>query len=290
MRIFGLLLIFILFAACTTKSIKKDAGVSDSKFSANAYIINETVNMRSGNSLNSQIIDKLNDGQPVQIIRNVNGWYEIFDDERNKGWVRSDMVGPKELSRTLSAAAFVDSILPGFNSEMYFDKTDLYKTIYVILPDSYYTSKNKAQIYATEIGKDYQKFVYPGHLEIRVMEKNRENLYLRIQLKSIGDGNMPVPIINKGRLVSIDENNWQIKMNIAVPVDITDAELLEQARSISSVYELPYSKIEIFQIADNDDGRTYLSDHNIKPKNSSICKLYYLEDKDGEYHKFNYCK
>lgn len=289
MRFGSLLLILIIFFACSKKSIKKDSAL-DLKSTSTAYIIKETVNLRSVNNTNSEIIKKLNDGQSVSIIRNVNGWYEIFDDEQDKGWLRSDMVGPKELSRTLLASTFVDSVIPRFKTDIYFDNTDLYKTIYLILPQTYYKSSIKAEAYATQIGKIYQKKVYPGNLEIRIMQKNREDLFARLQLKAIGDANMPIPIIKKGRLVSIDQINWQIKMNIAVPEEVTNSELLKQARSISSKYDLPYSKIEIFQAVDNKSGRTYLIDHTKKPSDLSICKLYYFEDKDGEYYKYNHCE
>lgn len=197
MRLISLLLILIVLFACTKKSIKNDGGSPESKSASTAYVIKETVNLRGDNNTNSQIIKKLNDGQPVSIIRNVNGWYETYDNERNKGWLRSDMVGPKELSRTLLATAFIDSVLPGFKSEMYFDKTYLYKIIYLILPKSYYVSSGKAETYAMQIGKAYQKAVYPGSLEIRVMKENREDLFIRLQLNAIGDANMPVPIIKK---------------------------------------------------------------------------------------------
>lgn len=287
MRWLSLLIILIVLFACTKKSIIKDGELSIS--ASTAYIIKETVNLRSANNTNSQIIKKLNDGQPVSILRNENGWYEIYDDENNKGWLRSDMVGPRELSRTLLATTFVDSVLPSFKTELYFDRTDLYKTIYLILPNKYYVSKANAESYAVKIGKAYQESVYPGKLEIRIMQKNRKDLFTHLQLEAIGNANMPVPIIKKGRLISLNQTHWRIKMNIAVPSDITNSELLNQARIISEKYELPYTKVEIFQTIDNNEGWIYLNDHKKKPLDPEICKLYYLEDKDGEYYKFNSC-
>lgn len=288
MRFLSFFLSLILLFACTKKSIKKDEEISD--LSSTAYVIKETVNMRSDNSTSSQIIKKLNDGQEVNIIRNDNGWYEIYDNEREKGWLRSDMVGPKELSRTLLATAFVDSLLPGLNADMYFDKTDLYKTIYLVLPHKYYDSQKNAAMYAKKIGKKYQEKVYPGNLEIRIMKKNREDLFTQLQLEAIGNANIPIPIIRKGRLISLNQENWQILINIAVPSDITKSELLNQARVISAKYDLPYKKIEIFQAVDNKTGRIYLNNHTKKPFDTGICKLYYLEDKDGEYYKYNTCR
>jgi hypothetical protein len=132
-RLYSLLFILIVFFACTKEVIKKESEATGAESASTAYVINETVNLRSNNNTNSTIIKKLKDGQQVSIIHNLDGWYEIYDDEHNQGWLRSDMVGPKELSRTVLATTFVDSVLPGFKSKMYFDKTDLYKTIYLIL-------------------------------------------------------------------------------------------------------------------------------------------------------------
>jgi uncharacterized protein YgiM (DUF1202 family) len=289
-RLINMLFVLILVFSCTNEIIKKEIETTDTESVSTAYVINETVNLRSNNNINSTIIKKLKDGQKVSILRNVKGWYEIYDDEHNKGWLRSDMVGPKELSRTKLASVFVDSILPAYNTSMYFDKTDLYKTIYLILPESYYQSVDKAEKLARKIGLAYQEKVYPGALEIRIMKKNTDDLFTRVNLKAIGNANMPVPIIDKGRLISINQKNWRVKINVAVPEDISKSDLLKQARSISSKYELPYIKVEIFQAIDNHMGRSYLKNHNEKPTDPGICKLYYLEDKEGEYYKYNHCE
>jgi hypothetical protein len=289
MRLLCCIFLLTIFFACTKESLKRDTSL-DLALTSQVYVIKEVVNLRGSNSTSSPIIKKLNDGQSVTIIRNINGWYEIYDDELTKGWLRSDMVGPRNLSRTLLATAFVDSILPNYKADIYFDNTDLYKTIYLILPQTYYKSVGKAETYARQIGKKYQEKVYPGSLEVRIMHKNREYLFSRLKLKAIGDANMPVPIIKKGRLLSVDQNNWQIQIYIAVPPEITNSELLEQARSISAKYDLPYSKVEIFQALDSTIGRTNLKNNNLKPENPKICKLYYLEDKDGEYYKYNHCE
>ncbi|MBN1409152.1 MAG: SH3 domain-containing protein [Calditrichaceae bacterium] len=289
-RLLKICFLLIVLAACTKESLKKETTLTDRESASTAFVIKETVNLRSNNTTHSAIIKKLNDGQQVRIIRNVNGWYEIYDDENNTGWLRSDMVGPKELSRTKLAAAFVDSILPAYNSTVYFDNTDLYKTIYLILPESYYQSENKAESLAGKIGAVYQEKVYPGDLEIRIMKKNTDDLFSRIYLKAIGNADLPVPIIQKGRLISLYQKNWQIKIGIAVPADISKSELLQQARSISAKYELPYNKVEIIQAIDNSIGQSYLLNHSRKPADVSVCKLYYLEDKDGEYYKYNHCE
>ena len=81
------------------------------------------------------------------------------------------------------------------------------------------------------------------------MNNSNEKLFTRLQLKAIDNPTLPVPIIKKGRLVSINQKNWQVKISIAVPPDITNSELLEQARDISAIYELPYNKVEIYQVA-----------------------------------------
>ena len=122
------------------------------------------------------------------------------------------------------------------------------------------------------------------------MNNSNEELFTRLQLKAIDNPTLPIPIIKKGRLVSINQKNWQVKISIAVPPDITNSELLEQARDISAIYELPYNKVEIYQVINNTLGRTYSKNHIQKPSDIRMCKLYYLEDKDGEYYIYNHCE
>lgn len=66
--------------------MKKKTETLKAESISTAYVIKETVNLRSNNK-NSAIIKQLINGQQISIIRNVNGWYEVYDDERNIGWL-----------------------------------------------------------------------------------------------------------------------------------------------------------------------------------------------------------
>jgi hypothetical protein len=286
----GLTAIFLIFS-CNPRAVKKE--IPKPKPAPNypaAYIIKETVNLRADGNTASTVVKQLKDGEKVYLIQNEQGWYEVRDENGDQGWLRSDLVGPEDLSYTRKATFFVDSLLPRFNSQMFFDKEDLYKTAYLILPDEYYKSESKAETYAKELGTLYQEKVYPGDVELRVMTKDRKNLFKRINIQAIGNPNTPVPVIEAGRLISLTESNHHVKVKIAVKEDPGDKELLGEARKISRQYELPYTKAEIYIARDIKAGLEYLKDPSNKPVNpETICLLYYLEDKDGEYYKFDFC-
>jgi hypothetical protein len=93
-------------------------------------------------------------------------------------------------------------------------------------------------------------------------------------LAAAGTGAISAPFLTIGRIVSIKEKNYTLQIELAVPQKSGDQELLALARSISHGYGLPVKKVEIF----------VRNEENLK-----ICRLYYLEDKDGEFYQFS-CK
>lgn len=254
------------------------------------YVLKENVNLRAGGNTRSEIVNTLSDGDEVRIHRNVRGWYEITADNHAHGWIRSDLIGPRSLSHTRMAAAFTDSTLPAFKSELYFDKTELYRTIYLILPENYYGSESGANAQARKIGDAYQEMVYQGDIEIRVMKPTTQELFSKIHLPAIGDAEIPVPILDHGWLVSLKTpKKYQVVLNIAVPETVRDTDLLQMARNISGIYGYPYTKAEIFMVNDNVNGLRQLHMTNQSLSDPSDCRLYYLEDKDGELYKYGYC-
>lgn len=78
-------------------------------------------------------------------------------------------------------------------------------------------------------------------------------------------------------------------VHIAVPQSVNNQQLLKMARNISGAYDYSFTKIEIYIAADTAEGLAYLEDTNQKPLNTHVCRLYYLEDKNGEDYRFNYC-
>jgi uncharacterized protein YgiM (DUF1202 family) len=187
----------LLFLSCNPSTVKKESvSVPQASIFPPLYVIKEQVNMRSQPSSRSPKIGVLEDGDELQVLKNKNGWYQIITDEGKKGWLRSDLAGPRTMSLTRMASAFTDSLLPAFGAKMFFDKTDLYKTIYLTMQSNFYTSQKKARNETQKIGRAYQKKVYHGALEIRVLHPQTEELFLRVKLPAVGMAKVPLPILN----------------------------------------------------------------------------------------------
>ena len=288
------LLIILLFLACTKTAVKKEVieppqEVVETVQYPTAYVIKETVNIRSAADMKSQIIAVLNDGEKIELLKNKNGWYRIKTENKKTGWVRSDMVGPKNLSRTLMAAVFVDSVLPDYNVKMFFDKKKLYKIAYLIFPEQEYKNKKTLKLKAEKIGKDYQQKVYAGAVELRVMKTDEKTLFTKIKLKALAKADIAYPVLTYGRLIDLSVNSKdELTIKISVPDSVIDNSLLKMAKNISKLYDYRIRKIEILFGRDTLDGIDFLNDPK-KEKKSPFCRLYYLEDDAGEYYKFNQC-
>jgi hypothetical protein len=281
----------LIVFSCSPKIAEKAAPESElPQPIASAYVIKETVNLRNTANTQSPVIKQLKDGEKIQIFRNRDGWYEIRDANQQAGWLRSDLVGPRALSRTALAAAFVDSILPAFRSTMYFDNEKRYQKVYIILPPEYYRSEDSAREQALKIARSYQERVYPGQLDIVVLKEDRENLFVRSSLPAIGRAEIPVPILSLGRLITLQEENGQITIGLALRSDASNDELLHLARQTAHTYDESFSKVEVFIVKDVAERLQYLREMSQKPSDAGICLLYFREDKDGEFYRFQFCK
>jgi uncharacterized protein YgiM (DUF1202 family) len=286
-----IILTILLFLSCSKQLIKENTPQKAERKSNNPaiYIIKESVNLRSRPTVNSSIVKELKDGSRLELIKNSGGWYYIKDEENTSGWIRSDLAGPKKLSRTLSASAFIDSTMPAYNTKMFFDSHQLYKIIYLIFPRQEYNDANKLLAKAKKIALKYQKEVYPGALEIRIMNPDEKTLFRKLKIKAYAIADYPIPIIRFGRLIDLSvtpKNELMIK--IAAPDSIPNGDLLKMAKNISKIYDYRIEKIEILIADDSMDGIKFLQ-KPLKQKNSPLCRLYYLEDANGEFYKFNQC-
>jgi SH3-like domain-containing protein len=283
--------IILLLLSCSKTIVQKDVPKTEEikPIYPTAYIIKESVNIRTKPTAKAPIKTQLKDGDKIELIKNQKGWYHITNAENIDGWVRSDMVGPKNLSRTILASAFIDSTLPNFNVKMFFDKKDLYKIVYLIFPDQDYKNPKNLKMKAKKIAKQYQKEVYPGAVELRIMRTDEKTLFKKIKLKPRSIADIPHPIIRHGRLIELSVNSKdELIIKIVVPDSIGNQKLLKMAKNISKIYDYRIKKIEIFMGLDSQEGIEYLKrpkDH----KKSTLCKLYYLEDAAGEYHSFKQC-
>ena len=291
MQRFLLAIIFIISIwACSPSGVKKDTTGSPFKGIYPAlYVVKEQVNLRSKPGLSGAVIATLSDGDEIQVIENKNGWYYLNTDNGKQGWLRSDLAGPRSMSLTRMASAFSDSILPAFNAKMFFDKTDLFSKVYLTLPPSFYSSKKKAKMLARKIGKVYQKKVYSGNIEILVMRPKSDELFLSMNLPAVGLTDIPIPILKHGVLFNLEETDRKVAIYVAVSNTVTNKALLKAARDISAIYDYPYTKAEIYMVTNSTAGRHYLQHFNTPPNDKSVCRLYYLEDGDGEDYRFNFC-
>lgn len=281
---------FISIWACSPSGVKKEtSGSSTLGIYPPLYIIKEQVNLRSEAGLTGNIITTLNDGDEIQVIENKNGWYHMNADDGKQGWLRSDLAGPRTMSRTRMASAFSDSILPAFRSKIFFDKTDLFRKVYLTLPASYYSSQKNASNQAEKIGKAYQQKVYPGAIDILVMRPESEELFFNLTLPAAGIAEVPIPILKHGILFDLKRSNSTVAIYVAVPVTVSDKVLLKTARDISAAYDYPFTKAEVYMVTNSVSGLRYLGHFDTPAEDKGVCRLYYLEDGDGEDYRFNFC-
>lgn len=285
-----LLVSLVLLIGCGTKAARKPTPPPVSApVIPPVYVIREKVNIRSENNTHSEIVTTLTDGEEIVILENRDGWYLIRFEGAQTGWIRSDLVGPKTLSRTILARAFVDSTLPAFSTEVFFDTQELYKVIYMILPEPAYASKTKTAEEAKKLGRVYQDKVYPGDLEIRVLKPGPEKeLFMKVYLEAVNIADVPIPVLKYGRLYALDTpQKGDVRLRILVPPSVDDSELLAMARSISAIYAYPFTKAEIYMVEDSREGLSYLENRTADTAGRNVIRLYYLEDKDGEYYQFD---
>jgi len=294
-KLLSLLMLLIFLFSCGPQTVKKEEAKEKplpviTAGMIKAYVLREAINLRRAANTRSSVVKQLTSGEPVYIKKNLKGWYAVQTEDGQEGFTRSDLVGPRSLSYTTLASAFVDSLLPNFKAEMFFDKTDLYKTVYLTLQSEYYTSKKKANDFARKIGLAYQQKVYPGTVELRILKPDSKELFSKVQLKAIGMGDLTLPVLDFGRLIRLDNSAMEVALFIAVPDSINDQSLLKSARKISSHFAYPVSKVEVVFAVDNPQGIALLQKLPEKQGvERKICRLYYLEDKDGEYYKLNAC-
>ncbi len=292
MRKIKYLALVCLLLACVPKELKKKepSQLKDSLAAIESYVLKESVNLRAASSTESGIVCRMVDGDAIQVIDNQMGWYKVITEDGRQGWIRSNLAGPRNLSMTRMASVFVDTMLQDFNAEMYFDKKDLYKTLYLTLPEPAYKSKTEVSSLAKKIGRLYQEKVYPGKIEIRVLNPQSQELFLRLNLTAIGIANVPVPFLLTGRLLKLQEKNKTVTLVVAVSDSINNKMLLKTARNISAQYDYPFRKTDIYFVSAAQAGLSFAKDMSIEPKDKSICRLYYFEDKNGEDYYFDFCQ
>ncbi len=269
------ILFLLYFSACTPRVTQKapsaEPALPQTAQTLRAYVIKETVNVRQASTTGSAIVATLEDGSPVQILENKNGWYHIVMENGKSGWVRSDLVGPRNLSKTIMAAAFNDSIMPNFSAQLFIDKNKPYKVIYLQFEKHPGT---KMDLYVKRIVNAYQEKVYRGAVTVHVLRPNSDQFLKSYTFKSRGIAEIPLPVLPAGILQKVELHNNNIKLHIVMNTPATHQTLLKVARKASGRYSYPFEKAEII----------------IRARPSKQCLLYYVEDAYGEDYYFDRCQ
>jgi len=276
--IFSLL---FLFACVSKKKLELSETLDPDKdlTSKNNYlwVFNPSVNIRENDAINSRMVNQIVDGDSVLVLTNKKGWYHIRTEDNKSGWVRSDLLGPKNLSAFRQAVSFAQDLKEKDKTELFFDKKLYHKRIYITYASTAYNSSKEIEIKTNELVKKYQKKVYRGELTVRVLKPGTDEEYLTQVYEGDKNADPVLPIIPFGFIQSVDRNDpLTITLSYSMPAEISNQELLETARHISSTFPLSYQRVEI----------RFTDLHSPKDK---ICRLWFREDQSGEEYAFNQC-
>jgi hypothetical protein len=235
------------------------------------------VNIRETNVPSAPKMAQLSDGDSVAVLANRNGWYQVRTEESNTGWVRTDLLGPKNLSAFRRAVSFVDSLHDKEMITVFFDKKLYHKRIYISFPIELYSSKSVIESKTRKLVDNFQARVYRGEVTARVLKPGTEEEYLTIVVKGVNNADPLLPIIPFGIISKVIPKYAQgIKIEYEIPTDVPDQQLLDTARKLSGEYPLTYQMIE-FTFVDESDSAT------------EQCRLWFREDENGEDYKFSPC-
>lgn len=235
------------------------------------------VNVREAARENAEKLTQLNDGDSVAVLANRNGWYEIRTSEKTSGWVRSDLLGPKNFSAFKRAVSFVDSLREKNGIEIFFDKKLYHKRIYIRFPAAMYQSRSQIEDGTTAILHAYQQEVYRGDVSARVLKPDSEEEFMTMDFSGEVNADPLLPVIPFGFLKQAHRRYAQgITLTYIVPDSLSDQQLLETARTLSASYPLTYKRIEISFITN-------------RTRRENNCRLWFVEDARGEEFKLNEC-
>ena len=269
-------LIFILtiiFFDCTAK---KELGIPLEYTEKGKYLwaFRQTVNIRKTNSTSSIKIGEIADGDSVFVTLNKNGWYKVISSDQKRGWIRSDLLGPRNLSTFIKAVPFIENLKGKDNIEIYFDKTLQHKCIYISYPKSFYKSKSKIEKKTRQLIRNYQNQVYRGDVTAHVIKPGSKDMYLILNIKGSLNPDPKLPILPFGHIEKVENTKPEkISLTILIPAEVNNNRLLETARKLTSAFPISYSQVQF----------TFYNNNS----NKDICRLWYREDQNGEKYQFN---
>ena len=189
------------------------------------------------------------------------------------GWVRSDLLAPRNISVFRKAVEFADRLKESSDTDLYFDKKLQHARVYLSFPASVYTSTRSVEQKAREIITEYQEQVYRGDVDVHVLKTGNEEEYLSFEQKGQPNPDPLIPVIPYGRLVKVDDSDPKvIGLTVSLQENVDQDRLLKAARSMVESYPISYRKVTI----------TFLT-----PDQS--CRLWFTEDSQGEMYKFDRC-
>jgi hypothetical protein len=279
--IVSVILLFVLLG-CTSKKtleIKEETDI-EKELMDEMYLwaFKHSVNVREKNNAVSAKIHQLIDGDSVIVLENLEGWYRIKTKENKNGWVRSDLLGPKNLSIFHYALSFVDSLKETEGTDLYFDKKLYHKRIYLSYSPDVYTSRSAVEEKTRSLVERYQSEVYRGQVTARVLKPGSEEEFLTSTFNGAINAEPLLPVIPFGKIKSVNRDiPGSIVLQYSVPVEISEQKLLATAREMSSIFPLSYQHVEII--------------YSTSPvSNQNNCRLWFKEDQNGEEFKFNHCE
>ena len=281
-RLMIILMAFFLFNACATKKITETTDLNDFERTERIdrhylWVYKPQINVRINHSADSEQIAQLADGDSVIFVSNINGWYQVKLNDNRTGWIRSDLLGPKNLSAFRAAVAFVDSLKEFSNVSLYFDKNLYHKRIYLTFPPGIYQTKSAVKIRTEQILERYQRKVYKGEVSARVLKPSTEEEFLTVNRSGEINSEPLLPIIPFGRIKQIDRSDPDvISLVYVIPRDIPEQKLLPTARNLSAEFPLSYKKVQIRFLSENE-------------KKQPVCRLWFQEGQTGEQYKFDPC-
>ena len=237
------------------------------------WVIKPSINIRQENSAGSEKIGELADGDSAFVQHNQDGWYKIRTTDGKAGWVRSDLLAPRNISIFRKAVEFADRLKENRDIDLYFDQKLQQARVYLSFPASAYTSADAVEQTAREIITGYQNQVYRGDVDVHVLKPGNEDEYLSFEQKGQPNPDPVIPVIPYGRLVTVDDSDPNtIGLTVVLNEDVDQDRLLKAARKMVETYPISYRKVTI----------TFLTpDQN--------CRLWFVEDSQGEMYKFDKC-
>ncbi len=272
----GLVILLTLIGCAAKKELESPVEETDMVLPPSDYylwVIKPNINIRQENSARSEKVGELADGDSVIVRINDNGWYNIETTSGAAGWVRSDLLAPKNVSIFRKAVIFADKLKEEQDIDLLFDKKLQHARVYLSLPPGMYTSADIVETRAREIITAYQRQVYRGDVAVRVLKPGSDKEYITFDQNGKPNPETPIPVIPFGRLETVNDlNPDEIELAVLVKSEIDNERLLNAARNMVKTYPISYRKVTIKFISSEDK-----------------CRLWFTEDPQGELYEFDKC-